>query len=104
LNIQAAARAHDRATYEAIKTKITGNETVSTALAHGLSHTAASNDYPAWALAKVRLAAATIGDEALFLALKAPVEASIAEAKAITTNGAKAEYSFAVLDNKLAES
>ena len=103
MNIQAAARAHDRATYEKIKAKITGNESVEIALVKGLSHTAESNDYPAWALAKVRLAAATIGDQTLFLALKVPMEVSIAEAKAIATNGAKAEYAFAVLDNKLAE-
>lgn len=103
MNLQAAARAHDLTTYERIKARIADSEYVETALVKGLSHTADSNDYPAWALAKVRLAAAIMDDQVLFSALQAPVETSIAEAKAIATNAARAEYAFAVLDNNLAE-
>lgn len=109
MNIQAAARANDKATYEKIKSKIAGKEgealpaEIALALNKGLSHTAASNDYPAWALAKVRLAAAMMGDDKLFIGLAEPLAISIAEANKIGTPGAKAEYSFAVLDNELAK-
>lgn len=102
MNLQAAAYAHDLATYETCKQQIISvahTATVSQALTKGLLRTAASNDYPAWAMAKVRYAARVVGDEALYAELESSLNASIREAKKA---GADAEYALAVIENQLA--
>jgi len=99
--LQAAACAGDRETYDKITAKIARDETIVVAL-NRLSHTNESNDYPAWAMAKVRWAAAVIGDNALVLALQEPTKKSIIDAEKIKTTAAKVEYSLGILDNNLA--
>jgi hypothetical protein len=69
MNLQAAAYAGDQISYAWIKEQIkliTETESVSLALEKGLLRTAESNDYPAWAMAKVRCAAIIAGDKELF--------------------------------------
>lgn len=81
---QAAANAQDKEVYENAITQIlsiTKQSSLSNALSKGLLRTAASNDYPAWAIGIVRLAAQTIGDNDRFEELGATLENSIAEAK-----------------------
>ncbi len=102
MNIQAAARAGDRKTYENIKNEMkrtAGTDSVSVALETGLLRTADSNDYPAWAMAIVRRSAAAMGDAQLFQEIGATLTLSMNEANKA---GAQAEYSFSVLDNQLA--
>ncbi len=97
--IQAAARANDLDLYEKIKRylqigpagKVAPIEKV---LARQLGKDAPH--YLALELAKVRLAAAMMNDQVLFLALEQPVEMAISQAE---KNHAKAEFSLAVLEN-----
>lgn len=81
---QAAANAHEKDHYEqAIKQMllITQQSSLGDALTKGLLRTAASNDYPAWAISIVRLAAQTMGDKTQYDDLLAPLNASISGAK-----------------------
>lgn len=108
MNAQAAANAKDGEAFqfilEQIK-KITGQNTVALALSTGLQRLSDSNDYPAWALSIVRLAAATIGDQALYKELEQPLQESIQGAKNAMNSqsekivyGARAEATLAQLD------
>ena len=72
---------------------------VTQALENSLLRIATSNDYPAWALAKVRLAAAVMRDKELYQEINNPLLSSIEAAKLAD---AKAEYILAVLNNALA--
>ena len=86
--VQAAANASDKECYDDTLKQMQvmmGQTSVSDALSKGLLRTFASNDYPAWAIAIVRLSAATIGDEKLFLELEAPLKAAIEGAKEAKT-------------------
>lgn len=80
----AAANADDKEMYEysLLKLKeITHEKTVSAALSKGLQRTQTTNDYPAWAIANIFLAAATYGDHAVFAELKDSLQNSINTAK-----------------------
>ena len=99
MNLQAAARNQDHATYELIKSKlleISDSDSLSACLQQTLLRTADSNDYPAWALVIVKKAAVNMGDEALATALREPVAAAIQAAK---NAGQTAEYTIANLAN-----
>lgn len=81
---QAAALSHDNETYEKSlhkMTQLTNTGSVMEALNQGLQRTSASNDYPAWAMAIVYLAATRMGDHELTAALLAPLTTSITEAE-----------------------
>jgi hypothetical protein len=100
--LSASANANDKSSYELIKqqmTSLVGVASAAKALDTGLLRTADSNDYPAWALAKMRLAAAMMHDKALYEESSSILTASITGAKQA---GAKAEYALAVIDNQLA--
>lgn len=100
MNINAAAMAGDKETYQQIKQHMQSAaeaETIPLALQTGLLRTRESNDYPAWGLSMVRRAAAMMDDQALFRALEKPLTDSIEKA-----DKASAEYGLAVLDNQLA--
>jgi hypothetical protein len=102
MNLQAAAYAGDQSSYEWIKEQmklITGKESVSQALEKGLLRTAESNDYPAWAMAKVRCAAIIAGDKELYRVMESSLISSIDGAQKAN---AKAEYVLSILDNQLA--
>ena len=97
--IQAAARANDKDLYEKIKKYLQiGPAGKLTAIGEVLTRQLGkgSTNYLAWALAKVRLAAAMMDDQVLFSALEQPVESAILQAK---KSHARAEYSLAMLDN-----
>lgn len=103
MDIQAAALANDADFYNAIKGKmmqVTGQDSVSGALENGLICTEKSSDYPAWAMAKVRLAAAMMHDESLVGELENPVQRAIVKA-----NESKqiAEATLAQLDERSAD-
>lgn len=107
--IQAAARAQDKELYEPIKKYFQigtqGKASIEEVLQQNLC-TKGDTNYFAWALAKVRLAAATVSDSKLFLELEQPMQQAIAQAKSAMSKSrtvqAKAEYALAVLDNTLA--
>jgi hypothetical protein len=102
MNLSAAAMMNDQDSYIMIKKQIlalTNAKSVTESLEMGLVRTADSNDYPAWALGKVRLAAAKMHDHALYHEMNEIVQSSIAGAKEA---GAKAEYGLAVIENQLA--
>jgi len=80
-------------------TSLTFTQSVVDAIQTGLLRTADSNDYPAWALAKVRVAAAVMHDEDLYQQINGALTSSLADAKKA---GAKAEYALGVLENQLA--
>jgi len=101
MNLSAAANAGDQENYALIKEKIkslTGIESVTKSLEAGLLRTAESNDYPAWALGKVRLAAKIRNDDVLYQDIAATLSSSIYRANQV---GAKAEYILAVIENQL---
>lgn len=75
--------------------EMTGQDTVAAALAAGLT----ADDYPAWAVSIVRLAAATVDDKALYLQLEKPLKDSIVIAR---TSGHMAEEVLAQLNSNLA--
>lgn len=102
MDLSASANANDKQSYEFVKEQIkslTREQSVSKALETGLLRTADSNDYPAWALAKVRLAAATMLDKELYQDIDNALISSIESSKKA---GAKAEYALAVVDSQLA--
>jgi hypothetical protein len=102
MNLSAAANAGDQKNYTLIKEQIkvlTGAESVTKSLETGLLRTAESNDYPAWALGKVRSAAAIMRDNMLYQEVDLALISSIYGANQA---GAKAEYSLAVIENQLA--
>lgn len=81
---QAAANANEKDSYQyAINQmlSITKQSSIGEALTKGLLRTAASNDYPAWAIGIVRLAAQTVGDETRYDELNEPLNKSTYEAK-----------------------
>ena len=81
---QAAANSGEKEEFEnAINQMltITQQTSIGTALSVGLLRTAASNDFPAWAMGIVRLAAQVIGDETRYSELEAPLNTSISEAE-----------------------
>jgi hypothetical protein len=102
MNLPAAANADDTHKYTWIKQQIlflTGETSVTNAIEKGLLRTAASNDYPAWALAKIRCAAVTMNDKELYQEIDTELNSSISASK---DAGAKAEYVLAVLESELA--
>lgn len=104
MDIQAAALANNAQAYETIKTKmkaVASSSSVASALSEGLTRTESSNDYPAWAMAKVMLAAAHMGDEALVAELREPVRLSIKDAN---DQRQVAEATLARLDERIADS
>jgi len=97
-----AASAKNYTDYKSVKAgilQLTGKKSIAETLETGLLRTAKSNDYPAWALAKVRLAAAIMQDWTLYDDLAPVVTASIDAAKLAN---AKAEYALAKTENQLA--
>lgn len=106
MNISAAANAHDQARYETIKQQIialTGKNSISGALEFGLLRTEQSNDYPAWALAKVRLAAAIMTDRDVFQEIDHTLATSASGAASSQIASAKSEYVLSVLESELAK-
>ncbi len=112
MDAQAAANANDEKIFnfilEQMKT-ITGEKTVGLALTKGLQRLSTSNDYPAWALGIVRLAAATIGNKAIYDELEKPLADSIQGAKDAmkladdkSAYNATAEATLAQVDSALA--
>jgi hypothetical protein len=102
MNLPAAANAGDSHKYAWIKQQIlflTGEKSVTSAIEKGLLRTTASNDYPAWALAKIRCAAVTMNDKDLYQEIETSLNSSISASKEA---GAKAEYVLAVLEAQLA--
>lgn len=109
MNLSAAASTKNKTDYENFKEKMTQfeNKMISFAkekpihavLETGLLRTAESNDYPAWALAKVRLASARMEDWELYDALAPAVANSIDSAKKAN---APAEYALAATNDQLA--
>lgn len=98
MNIAASANANDQETYDEIKKQmmlLTGAKSVPESLEKALLRTASSNDYPAWALAKVRSAAVMMNDEGLLRAIDPVLTDSIKGAKKADQT---AEYVLAVLD------
>lgn len=102
MSLQAAANSKDKQTYDEIlghiKT-ITMQPTIAEALSKGLLRTATSNDYPAWAISIVQLAAARMGDEKQYNELSKTLETSIKEAK---DSNATAEATLAYINQVLA--
>lgn len=106
MNLSAAANAHDQERYETIKQQImmlTGKNSISDALELGLLRTEQSNDYPAWALAKVRLAAAIMKDREVFQDIDRTLIASVKGAAGSQIASAKSEYVLSVLEGELAK-
>ena len=102
MNLSAAANASDKETYEHIKKQIllcTQSDSVASGLTQKLTRTENNNDYPAWALAKVRHAAALLSDKVVFEEAGLAINISIAEAHKLPS---KAEYVLAVIENQLA--
>jgi hypothetical protein len=98
----AAANAQDQEMYGyALKNMRTMMEvsTEAEALTTGLLRTAASNDYPAWALGIVELAAARMHDVKLFNQLQTSLNTSIEAAK---LSNATAETVLAMVNRQLA--
>lgn len=106
MNLSAAANAHDQERYETIKQQIiilTIKNSISDALEFGLLRTEQSNDYPAWALAKVRLAAAIMKDREVFQDIDHALVASVNGASGSQIVSAKSEYILSVLEGELAK-
>jgi len=102
MNLQAAAYVADQKSYDWIKEQIksiAGKNSVTLSLEKGLLRTAQSNDYPAWAMAKVRYAAIVINDKELYQEIETSLLGSIDGA---LKGNAKAEYALSILDNQLA--
>lgn len=98
MNAQAAANANDKESFsDALQQmkKITSQDSISAALTTGLLRTSASNDYPAWAMAIVRLAAVKMDDEKLFVELEKPLNIA-------TQGAAQAEKILAQVNDQLA--
>lgn len=103
MNLAAAANANDEATYKKIKEFIlalTDKKSVADALESGLLRTEKSNDYPAWALAKVRLAAGIMQDKVLYKDTNEILSNSTQAAR--KAENAAAEYVLATIDAQLA--
>lgn len=105
MNLCASATAQDRENVGLIKQRIatsssTEPQSVANVLQQGLKRTAQSNDYPAWALAKVRHAAALIQDHELYDEVGDMLSASFMNEANTPTS--KAEYVLAVIENDLA--
>jgi hypothetical protein len=99
----AAANAQDNNTYHLALNNIrniAGSASVAEALKIGLVRNANSNDYPAWAMGIVQLAAARMHDEKLFTELQQPLRESITAAR--NTN-AIAEAILAIVNHELAK-
>ncbi|HEX4044842.1 MAG TPA: hypothetical protein VHZ76_04170 [Gammaproteobacteria bacterium] len=72
---------------------LTGQTSTATALTSGLKRLSTSNDYPAWALSIIHLAAATIKHKDLYLALEKPLVDAIQGAKeSMHADNEKAAY------------
>ena len=102
MNLEAAAKEGDRKTYDDIKLEmqaLTKTNTVTNALTQGLLRTTQSNDYPAWGLAKVRLAAAKMHDPILYGEIESALDNSTESAQKLTGQG---EYILAFIENQLA--
>lgn len=102
MDLLASANAGDEHNYAFITKQIKdlmGSDSVTKVLETGLLRTSQSNDYPAWALAKIRFAAAMMGDKELYQDTEKSLSFSIEGAKQA---GAKAEYILSVLENQLA--
>jgi hypothetical protein len=102
MNLSAAANAWDQIHYDLILEQIrliTGEKSIAQALEKGLLRTSDSNDYPAWALAKIRFAAAIMGDKELYNDIEGTLVSSVAGAKKA---GADAEYILSIVDSQLA--
>lgn len=86
LCVQAAANADDKDMFEyalAQLKEIAKEETVAAALSKHLSRASSTaNDYPAWAMAITRLAAATYGDHDLYAELRDPLQDALGGAAA----------------------
>lgn len=95
--LQAAANAQDRNTYDFIVAQMkamTGQTSLSRVITSNLHRNSESNDYPAWALGMVRLAAATIHDKHVYEELNAPLNEYIQGAKeAGNSSNEKSAYS-----------
>lgn len=112
LSLQAAANAKDKETYTEIQQKIREvnvESSVTAALQNDLKRVSDSNDYPAWALSIVRLAAATMDDKVLFDETTKPLADSTQGANTAIGSGdkdasfsARAETTLAQLDAALA--
>lgn len=103
MDLQAAANAQDKENYDDIllhMKNMTDQPDIKSALSHGLLRTAASNDYPAWAISIVQSAAVKMGDEKLYKELEFPLETSIQDAK---TSKETAEETLARVNQVLAE-
>lgn len=97
--ITAAAAAGDNSLYEDALSqiqKLTQQDSIPAALASALIRSSSTNDYPAWALAMLRAAAARHGDKQLYAELEQPV--MIATQDAHSAN-ATYEYLLAYLTN-----
>lgn len=82
--IQAAANADDKVLYQHSLDQmmvITKQPSISQAITKGLLRTYASSDYPAWAIAIIRLATQKMADKIRFDALEMPLANAIREAK-----------------------
>lgn len=98
----AAANAQDKDTYHLALNNmrnITASVGVAEALKTGLVRNADSNDYPAWAMGIVQLAAARMHDEKLFAELQPPLRESITAAR---NANAIAEAILAIVNHELA--
>lgn len=106
MNLSAAANADDQEKYSEIKNQIlrlTGKKSVVDALDTGLVRTDTSTDFPAWGLAKLRHAAASMKDSEVFHEAESVLVASIEKARESKLPSAKAEYIVSVLEGELAK-
>lgn len=100
--VQSAANTGDTLLYEEALSQlsaITQQPSISEALIHGLLRTETFNDYPAWAIAIVRLATQTQGDNVRFNKLDVPLAQSIKKAKSA---GKTQEWLLAFVNAQLA--
>jgi hypothetical protein len=106
MNLSAVVNAHDQKRYEAIKQQIiilAGKNSISDALESGLLRVGQSNDFPAWALAKIRLAAAIMKDRDIYQEIDHALAASVNGASGSQITSAKSEYVLSVLEAELAK-
>jgi len=84
MNLQAAANAQDKKTYnhflQQLKS-VTKQHSVSAALSHVLIRATDSSDYPAWAMSIVYLSAVTLHDQVLSQELKTSLEQTLRDAQ-----------------------
>jgi truncated hemoglobin YjbI len=102
MNLQAAAYAGDQESYDWIKEQIksiTKKTTVTQALEKYLLRTTDSNDYPAWAMAKIRHAAGVMNDKELYHEIE---NALISSIDVTQKENIIAENILSTLDNQLA--